>query len=361
MKKPRVSRIAFRVALIALALLLIPGCASDSASVATETPAATAVPVTTDAPPASDSVEQAGDFDAQGHRGARGLKPENTLPSFETALDLGVNTLELDLHLTADGVAVVWHDAQIDKSKCGLGVEAGVGTPDPDDAAVAKNALMISALTFDQLQGYQCDRNPDVERFSFQDSEATALAGDDFGIISLAELFEFVENYSRSDMKSEAQRENARRLQFNMETKRKPEEPETINDGFDGENPGQFEAAILEQIGEHDLTERAVIQSFDHRSLWAVRSVTDEIRLAALTTRGRPELSEYAAAGADIWSPDYRVLTADLVEDAQEAGLLVIPWTVNEAAVMEALIDMGVDGLISDRPDLLIEVIGREN
>jgi glycerophosphoryl diester phosphodiesterase len=349
---------------------LISGCAAETIPAVTDTPPATDTPFVAEILVTEEGAAQAGaprdagvlsgQFDVQGHRGARGLKPENTLPAFETALDLGVSTLELDLHLTADGVVVVWHDAQIDKSKCGLGVEAESGTPDPDDLAVGKDALMIRALTFDQLQDYQCNRNPDVERFASQDNAATTLAGDDFGIISLAELFEFVDEYGRSDVKLEVQRENARRVQFNLETKRKPDEPVTINDGFDGETPGPFEMAILEQIEGYGLMERAVIQSFDHRSLWAVASVNDEMRLAALTSRGRPDLADYAAAGADIWSPDYRVLTAALLEEAQSAGLLVIPWTVNERPVMEALIDMGVDGLISDRPDVLIEVVAEE-
>lgn len=361
MKSRESNRITPRVVVFALAVFLIAGCAAESVSPAMDIATPAVIPTETVAPPAPEKGGLSNDFDVQGHRGARGLKPENTLPAFETALDLGVTTLELDLHLTADGVVVVWHDAYIDKTKCGLGAEAEAGIPDPDDASVAKNTLMISALTFDQLQGYKCDRNPDAERFPLQDNVATTLAGDDFGIVSLGKLFEFVENYGRSEMKSEAQRVNAARVHTNLETKRKPDEPETINDGFDGENPGLFEVAILEQIDEYGLAERSVIQSFDHRSLWSVHSVDDSIRLAALTTRGRPDFVDYAAAGVDIWSPDYRVLTAALVEEAQEAGLLVIPWTVNEPALMEALIGMGVDGLISDRPDLLIEVAGKEN
>lgn len=358
---PKALRTAPGVLAFGLALLLSAACGAESAPVAMERPAATEIPVTTVAQPVSEEGDPNVAFDVQGHRGARGLKPENTLPAFETALDLGVTTLELDLHLTADGVAVVWHDAQIDNSKCGLRVGAEAGTPDPDDPSVEREALMISALTFEQLQGYQCNRNPDVADFGLQDNQPTALAGHDYGVISLAELFEFVENYSRSEVKSASQRENAANVYFNLETKREPDEPETINDSFDGQNPGQFELEMLEQIEAYGLRERAIIQSFDHRSLWAIHSVDDEIRLAALTARGRPELGDFAEAGAGIWSPDYRVLTAALVEEAHRAGLQVIPWTVNEAPLMEALIEMGVDGIISDRPDVLLDVIGGEN
>ena len=87
-------------------------------------------------------------FDVQGHRGARGLKPENTLPAFETALDLGVTTLELDLHLTAEGALVIWHDPVLNKDKCGLDPRAAIDVPNPDSLEVQKSELMISSLYF---------------------------------------------------------------------------------------------------------------------------------------------------------------------------------------------------------------------
>jgi glycerophosphoryl diester phosphodiesterase len=295
-------------------------------------------------------------FDIEGHRGARGLKPENTLPAFETALDLGVTTLELDLHLTADHVVVVWHDPVIDNGKCGLEPGTAGDTADPDSLIVERSKLTISNLLFEQLQAYRCDRNPDPDRFPEQDNEPTVLAGDDYGIISLAELFDFVEAYSRSDSKSSEQAENAGQVQFNIETKRKPDEPKTINDGFDGVNPGPFERAILDLIADRGLQERVIVQSFDHRSLWAIRSVNGDIRLAALTTRGGADPFDLAENGATIWSPDYAGLTAARLSEAHEAGLAVVPWTVNDPEDAGRLIEMGVDGLISDRPDLIIEL-----
>ena len=340
-----------RIQILFLISLLAVGCASVA-----PTPNEPPMTPTNEAP---SSTFLPDGFDVQGHRGARGLKPENTLPAFETALDLGVTTLELDLHLTADGVVVIRHDPEIGKDKCGLDPEAQIDAPDPDSLIVQGSKLMISNLTFEQVKAYRCDRNPDPDEFPKQDSDPTTLAGDDYRIVSLSELFDFVEAYSQSDNKSEAQRENASLVQFNVETKRKPDIPKLINDGFDGVNPGPFEIAILELVKERGLASRVIIQSFDHRSLWAIRSI-DNIRLAALIWPGFPaesvEPAGLAAKGANIWSPSATIVTPSLLDQAHEAGMTVIPWTVNEPEDMRRLIEMGVDGLISDRPDLLLNL-----
>jgi glycerophosphoryl diester phosphodiesterase len=294
-------------------------------------------------------------FDVQGHRGARGLKPENTLPAFETALDLQVTTLEMDLHFTSDGMVVVWHDERITNDKCGLNPDVAADTPDPDSPTVEDDLLLISALTWEQVQAYRCDRNPEPGRFPQQNSDPTALTGDYYGIVRLDDIFTFVETYALSEEKTEAQRENASRIRFNIETKRDPDHPGYIGDDFDGEHPGAFELAILDIIDAHDLQARVIIQSFDHRSLWAVHSVNSTMMLAALTTRTRPNLGDIAENGASIWSPNAQDLTPALLQQAHDLGLRVIPWTVNEEGEMRCLIEMGVDGLITDHPDRLLD------
>lgn len=302
-------------------------------------------------------------FDIQGHRGARGLQPENTLPAFETALDLGVTTLELDMHFTADGEVVIWHDDVIPPEKCRLpdGVtEADLGIEE-DTGLIREDTLKISRLTLEQVQAFICDVNPDPRQFPDQSTEGTLLAGADYHMLTLAELFTFVETYAQSDEKTDAQRENASQVFFNIETKRKPNDPSAIGDDFDGENAGAFELAILNVIAEYDVLERIVLQSFDHRSLWAIKAAEPDITLAALTNRDRPRLLVYAEQGATIWSPNYNELTQELLDEAHELGILVIPWTVNNSGDMQRLITMGVDGLISDFPDLLIEVVKQAN
>ena len=293
-------------------------------------------------------------FDAEGHRGARGLLPENTLPAFETALDLGVTTLELDLHFTQDGRVVVWHDPIIDDSKCRLPDEPA--DPDAPDPRNPLRRIFVSQQPLSVVQSYICDLNPEPDRFSEQTAVPTPIAGNDYRIITLAELFDFVEQYANSDLKTEAQRNNAATVQFNIETKREPDHPEYIDDGFTGGEAGPFELAILEIVNGRSLTDRVIIQSFDHRSLRTIREIDSDIRLAALTTGGEAKLDVYAAYKFNIWSPRYRDVTAELVTKAHEEGLLVIPWTVNETDDMQRLIGWGVDGLISDRPDLLLNL-----
>lgn len=291
-------------------------------------------------------------FDAQGHRGARGLLPENTLPSFEASLDLGVTTLELDLHFSQDGHVMIWHDPIIDNEKCRLPDGTPNDTPDPRNPI---RRIFISQQPAEVIQRYQCDLNPDEDRFPNQTAQAMPLAGNNYHIPTLTELFEFVDAYAQNENKTELQRMNAAQVQFNIETKRVPDSPENIGDGFTGGEAGPFELAILTLVESYGLENRVIIQSFDHRSLQTIRAINSDIRLAALTTRGADNVKVYNGYGFDIWSPRASDLTPELLEEAQSLGLLVIPWTINDTAEMATLIEMGVDGIITDRPDLLLQ------
>jgi glycerophosphoryl diester phosphodiesterase len=294
------------------------------------------------------------EIDIQGHRGARGLKPENTLPAFEAALDLGVTTLEFDLHFTADDDVVIWHDPVITPDKCGLRSGAPDSVPDPDDPETSPDELAVRALTVSDLHWYDCVRNPDSDRFPDQDPSATELAGSDFRLVTLEELIEFIETYEASATKTDAQRSGARMIRFNIETKREPGVPSSTGDGFDGVNAGPFELRILEIIAEHGLHDRVVIQSFEPRSLRAIHAVEPDIGLAILTAFFDVPFEEITALGISIWSPSSETATDPLVTKAHSVGLAVVPWTVNDVDEMEALIGRGVDGFITDRPDLAV-------
>lgn len=332
------------VAVAALAAVLI-GCGSTDTT--------TTDPTTSEAVQTTASLEPI-DIDVQGHRGARGLQPENTLPGFEAALDLGVDTLELDLHFTADGQVVIWHDPIVHPDKCRLAADAAAGTPDPQSAPEAE--LAIAGFVRADLEAFQCDRNPDPGRFPDQQAVGTPLAGDSYRIVTLNELFDFVSAYAVDPGKTAAQQGAAASVMFNVETKRRPDEPAAINDGFDGTNPGPFEQELLRVVVASGLEDRVVVQSFDHRSLRAIRSTNETIRLAALTRRNDAFSSDFATF-ANIWSPDSRAVSASSLEAAHAAGLQVIPWTVNEASDMSRLIDLGVDGIITDRPDILVTLV----
>jgi len=324
------------IAVISAAIGLVAmACSSTSDSTGLPDP---------DAAPTAGSTEPAS-IDVEGHRGARGARPENTLPSFEAALDAGVNTLELDLHLSRDGELVIRHDPEIATDKCRTEDET---VPDPTTSP------MVRSLTASELSKYICDLNPDPRLFPDQEAEPGEVSEGDYSVKTLEQLFEFVVRYSSDDRKSEDQRNNATTVQFNVETKRSPERPETIGDGFDGTNPGEFEQAVAAVIEDWGYQDRVVVQSFDHRSLWALRTIAPNVRLAALTVDERPDLQALSDSGAAIWSPRFTSLSVGVVADAHSFNLDVIPWTVNTEADVCSLVDMGVDGLITDRPDLVL-------
>lgn len=290
-------------------------------------------------------------YDLQGHRGARGLRPENTLPAVEAALDVGVSTLELDLHLSSDGRVVVWHDPFIEPSKCGVEPEKAGSVPDPDALAAGSVELMVSRLTAAELGEFRCDRNPDPAGFPDQIAVDSGSAGDAYGIVEIGQVFDFVDAYAGADNSPEARR--AGDVGFNLELKRRPDHPRYIGDDFDGVAAAAFELALLAELDARDLRQRVVVQSFDHRSLWAMASVAPDIRLAVLTRRGDPiDFAGWVARGASIWSPDWREVDEARLAAAHAAGLEVIPWTVNDPETMRRLLEQGVDGIITDRPDL---------
>lgn len=266
--------------------------------------------------PVSRAPEPPAAIEVQGHRGARGLRPENTPAGFALAHALHV-TLELDLHLSADDRLVVWHDPEITPAKCRV-----------------DTAIRVRTMSMAELRNVVCDRNPEPERFP----EQTAPDGEDFRLTELSEVLALP---------------GAR---FNIELKRDPDDPDAIGDGFNGVDASTFERALVDAVREAGVVDHVVVQSFDHRVLWAIRTLEPRLTLAALTV-AVPDLAALAARGASIWSPSHTILTADNVERAHQLGLTVIPWTVNAGADIRRVAELGVDGIISDRPDRVLEIL----
>lgn len=277
------------------------------------------------------------------------MRPENTLPSFEVALDAGVSTLELDLHLSADDIPVVWHDPRLDPAKCR-------GT-DPSLPPAGATPL-VRDLTAVQLNTYICDQNPRPDTYPDQSATNGVITSNSYGITTLEDLFEMVERYAGSDSISEELAANAATVQFNIELKRDPRNPNSIGDAFDGTNPATFEIAVADLIAVWGYEDRVIVQSFDHRSLWAIHMLAPSIRLAALTTGYLPEMTELAASGASIWSPRFDDVTEETLTAAHTASLQVIPWTVNDKNDVCSLLAIGTDGIITDRPDLVLGTDG---
>jgi glycerophosphoryl diester phosphodiesterase len=281
-------------------------------------------------------------FDLQGHRGTRGLAPENTLAGFERALDIGVTTLELDIHLTSDGVPVITHDPQLSPA---LTRAAG-------GQWVAEPAPLIMSMTLAQLQTYDVGRLKPDTRYAQTYPEQQPADGQ--RIPTLAQLFERIK--ARGDD----------RVRFNVELKLTPQQPALTPP------PAAIVQATLDVIRLHRMEQRVSLQSFDWRILQEVKRQAPTIPLAALTIRQRSldnlsdgrwtaglTLAQHGgsvpkmvkAVGAQIWSPYFGELTPDLLREARSLGLKVIPWTVNDPSAIDNMLAWGVDGLITDYPD----------
>ena len=294
--------------------------------------------------------------EVQGHRGARGLAPENTLPAFRKALAIGVDALELDVAVTRDGVLVISHDASLNPDI----------TRGPDGKFLAAPGPAIRTLTYSQLKRYDVGRlKPGTEYAKrFPDQKPV----DKTRIPRLSDLFDLVKKSGN------------RTVRFNIEIKTSPEKPaETIA-------PEDFARRLATAVRKAGLSERTTIQSFDWRGLQVVQQEFPGIttvyvsaqrkfldNIGTFQEEGRPPMPprpsawtagfqyEYhgsvpkmvKAAGGTIWSPYHGDLDEVNLKEAHDLGLRVIAWTVNDPKQVERLLALGVDGIISDRPDLV--------
>ncbi len=295
----------------------------------------------------------AAELDLQGHRGARGLKPENTLAAFAEALSVGVSTLELDVGLSKDDVVVVSHDPRLNPDI----------TRGPDGEWLRAPGPPLRALAWDAIRRYDVGRiRPGTDyarRFLHQQPVDGAR------IPALSEVFALTERAGNDSVR------------FNIETKLTPLEPDVAAE------PAFFAERLIEALRAAGVTGRASIQSFDWRTLQHVQSVAPGITTVYLTVQqswqdnvrqGRPGPSPWTAgfdvddhggsipwlveaAGGTVWSPYFRELTAPTLAEARARGLRVIVWTVNDVDDMRRLIDLGVDGIITDYPDRLRAVM----
>jgi len=295
-------------------------------------------------------------FELQGHRGARGLRPENTLAAFEAALDAGVTSVETDLHLTRDGAVVLCHEPFLD---------AALFTPPTADAP----RPAVADATRAELRLWRADRNPDPSRFPDQVAEAGALtcwfAGqfglDPFAVPTLADLFHFAAAYAgeagAAVGKSPYQRERAARVRFDLELKRVPFHPERINDGYTGRAPGLLERRIVEAVRAAGVADRTTVRGFDHRCVRFLRALEPRLTGAVLVAHTAPAVVAEIVLQADarIYCPSFDFVDAEMVRQAHAVGVRVLPWTVNEPEHWKRLIDWGVDGITTDYPDRLAE------
>ena len=286
-------------------------------------------------------------FDLQAHRGGRGLRPENTLASFSNAIAMGVTTLELDIAITADGVRVISHDPFVNPALA----------RDAEGRWLVGDGPLIHSLTLAELQRYDVGRLNPANSYARSFPEQQARDGE--RIPTLASLF------------ARARELGATEVQFDIETKIYPDRPN------DTVAPDEFVARLLAVIRGAGMSERVMIQSFDWQTLAIVHKVEPGMRTVYLTTQGRNggnvgdprwtnglKLADYPsvphmvrAAGGNTWAPNFNNLDEAAVRTARTLGLHVVPWTVNAVADMRRLLDWGVDGLITDYPDRLRDVM----
>jgi glycerophosphoryl diester phosphodiesterase len=283
-------------------------------------------------------------FDLQGHRGARGLEPENTIAAFERALAIGVNTLEMDAAVTADGVVIISHDPALNPAL----------TRDAQGRWLAGRGPLIKNSTYAELQAFDVGRLDPASAYG--QPFATQQPRDGQRLPRLAEVFERVKALGADSVR------------FDIETKINPTRPE------DTLAPEPFVRALLAVIRDAGMTQRVMIQSFDWRTLQLLQKLEPAIETVYLTSRPEVlesgtwtaglQLKDFAsvghmvkAAGGKTWAPNFNSLTQEALKTAQELGLKVVPWTVNTVADADRLIGWGVDGIISDYPDRIREVM----
>lgn len=291
-------------------------------------------------------------FDLQGHRGARGLLPENSLAAFEKAMELGVSTLELDIAITQDGVLVIHHDQEISpvyaRDAAGRWLDSSPGP--------------IHHLTWEQVRSYDIGRIRPGSGYARQFAQQEPRDGT--RIPRLSDLFDLVKRLGNE------------RIRFAIETKVSPVSADKTLP------PEPFARAVVEEIRKAGMEKRSQILSFDWRTLQVVQQMAPEIPTVYLTAQqswldnigaqsptGSPWTAGLQhkdhgsvprmikAAGGKIWSAFAGDLTPAKIQEAHELGLQVLVWTVNDATVMGRFVDWGVDGLITDRPDVGLEVL----
>jgi len=253
-----------------------------------------------------------------GHRGARAMRPENTLPAFEYAIGVGADVLELDMAVTKDNVIVISHDPYLHPPVC--------SGPVPE--------AMIHELTLAQVREWDCGkiRNPGFPKQT--PIEGTRMP-------TLDQVFDLAPNGT---------------VQFNIETKSFADHPERTPP------PDEFARMVLEVVRKHKMEQRVLLQSFDFRTLHAMAKLAPEIRRVALWEGDNRSFVAIARdADAPIVSPYYQLVTPAKVREAHAAGLQVVPWTPDAPREWQYLIDAKVDAIITDDPAALIAYLKQRN
>lgn len=267
-------------------------------------------------------------FDKEGHRGSRGLMPENTIPAMHKAIDLGVTTLEMDVSISKDKKVVVSHDPHFNADI----------TTTPEGKALTKqesHALLLYGMDYNTIQKYDVGLKPHP---GFPRQQKLAVHKP-----LLADLIASSEAY--------AKKKRSAPLWYNIETKSTP-----AGDGIKHPAPEEFVDLLVAVINEAGITNRTIIQSFDVRTLQVVHKKYPHIKTSLLMEasdkRSLDEQLKELGFVPFVYSPNYALLSTQLVNACHAKGMKVVPWTLNTKELIEQAKGFGVDGIITDYPDL---------
>ena len=276
---------------------------------------------------------QSTSFDLQGHRGARGLLPENTIPSFLKAIEFGVRTLELDVVISSDQQVVVSHEPWFSHAIC----------LKPDGSAIEEaeeQRLNLYEMPYERIQQFDCGSIGN-ERFPEQQKMTVTKP-------LLSDVIKTIESHIRA--------QRLPPIYYNIETKSQPEGDDTFHP-----SPTVFTNLVIQVIESQGVTSRTTLQSFDPRTLQVAHTVAPDLSIALLVashhSMGVEQHVERLGFTPEIYSPYFELVNSEVLQSVHEKGMLLIPWTVNEPEDMVALIDLGVDGLITDYPDRAQQVL----
>lgn len=265
-------------------------------------------------------------LDVQGHRGCRGLHSENSLPAFKKALDLKVHTLELDVVISKDKQVVVSHEPFMNH-EIALDVFGNEITSDTE------KSFNLYAMTYDSIKLYDCGTMGNA-RFPFQEKERVYKP-------LLAEVIDLAETKSNHT------------IAYNIEIKSQPE-----YDGLYTPSIDDYVSLVLKVITSKNIQNRISIQSFDLRALEETKKQNPELEIALLVDGNEyigTKLSKLSFS-PEIISPYFKLLDQQTVSKYQGEGFKIIPWTVNEIGDINLMIDLKVDGIISDYPNKVIQL-----
>lgn len=296
-------------------------------------------------------------FDFEAHRGGRDARPENTLVSFAYAMEMGATTLEMDMQMTKDGRIVISHNPVMNPN-----IAKG-----PDGQYVKAGMYDIRTMTLAEVKQFDIGTMNPAAGDYYEGHGKTQVSVPGTKMPTLEEVFELANSYGND------------KICFNIETK---SYADPLDPGYkNNPDPKQFVNAVNEIVKKYHMEDRVTLQSFDWRTLSIMKRVNPNITLVALSSEqeswGRQEgcylkigekkaspwlgglnindfNGDYVKAahsiGADVVSPYWEELSPQLVSEAHALGMKVVPWTVNDPKVMSMLVDMGVDGIITDKP-----------